>query len=61
MFKLFCYILGRNGAPFPVNITQGETVGDLNNAILNHKLVKADAIQLKLWKVCVFQVLKKQY
>lgn len=62
--KLFCYILGKYEAPFPVDIAHSETVGDLKKAIFDQnraKLVKVDANQLKLWKVCVLQLLKQLY
>jgi len=54
--KLFCYILGKYEAPFPINIAQSETVGDLKEAIFKKnqaKLVHVDATQLRLWKVCL--------
>ena len=53
-FKLFCWVLGGFGGPFPVNIGASETVCDLKNAIKKMNVqafAKIDADTLNLWKV----------
>jgi Crinkler effector protein N-terminal domain len=53
-FKLFCWVLGGFGGPFPVDIGASKTVGDLKNAIKKvkvHAFAKIDADTLNLWKV----------
>jgi hypothetical protein len=53
-FKLFCWVLGAFGAPFPVDIDARKTVGDLKNAIKKvkvHAFAEIDAGTLDLWKV----------
>lgn len=53
-FKLFCWVLGGFGGPFPVDIGASKTVGDLKNAIKKvkvHAFAEIDADSLNLWKV----------
>jgi len=36
-FKLFCWIIDKSDNPFPVNIAQNDTVGDLKQSIKNQR------------------------
>jgi hypothetical protein len=52
--KLFCWILGDSDSPFPVEIEDGGSVGDLKKAIVKenpHMFASVDARQLIVWKV----------
>jgi hypothetical protein len=53
-FKLFCWILNKSNAPFPVNIAESETVGDLKERVKKGKEPELDhlaADSLVLWRV----------
>jgi hypothetical protein len=55
MLKLFCWVRGNaHGQPFPLDIVDTRTVGDLKEAIKEKKKVAfkhVDADTLTLWKV----------
>jgi hypothetical protein len=55
MLKLFCWVRGNDrGQPFPLDIVDTRTIGDLKKAIKEEKKVAfehVDADTLKLWKV----------
>eukprot|EP00644_Phytophthora_capsici_P015187 jgi/Phyca11/530721/estExt2_fgenesh1_pm.C_PHYCAscaffold_750003 len=51
MVKLFCAIVGVAGSAFPVTIDEGQSVGDLKEAIQvkNRETIKCDAKDLQLF------------
>jgi hypothetical protein len=52
--KLFCWILDKSGSPFPVDIEESGSVGDLKKAMVKENpqmFGNVDAPQLRLWKV----------
>jgi hypothetical protein len=52
--KLFCWILDKSASPFPVDIEESGSVGDLKKAMVKENpnmFGNVDAPQLKLWKV----------
>jgi len=53
-FKLFCWILRKSNAAFPINIGKSETVADLKVAIKKEKeyIVGVDTENFDIWKVC---------
>jgi hypothetical protein len=57
--KLYCYILRKSQSSFHVNITGCATVSELKERILLKKqntIVGVDDDQLKIWKVCAFEL-----
>ena len=55
--KLFCWIFDKSEAPFPVDVANGDTVGDLKKAVMNEKpftLSGLEADQLTICKVSDF-------
>ncbi len=58
-FRLYCYILKKSESSFHVDIAEGANVSDLREAILSkseNTLAGVDAQQLKIWKVCTFEL-----
>ncbi len=55
--KLFCWIIDKSMEPFPVDVANGDTVGDLKERIIQknpHTLAGLDAHQLTICKVSNF-------
>ena len=52
--KLFCWVLNESKYPFPVNIEDSDTVGDLKEVIKTKKQLEGPADGLVLWKVSHF-------
>jgi hypothetical protein len=58
--KLYCYILRKSQSSFHVNIADCATVSELKEKILlknQNSVVGVDEHQLKIWKVCAFELL----
>ncbi len=58
-FKLYCHILKMSKSSFHVDIAEEASVSELKEAILirnENTLVDVDGHQLKIWKVCAFEL-----